>query len=136
MALNSRPVSVAETDPASFGSATGFVYTINTVVGAGFLGLPWAYRQGGWLLCGALQIGITLLGWGLSLMLLEVMSRVEAITRLREEGYNIPSLGVQQMCGKKVYDNDIYLIPNTHKPEITHRRFDLTEIVRVLFGPK
>lgn len=136
MALNSRAAGVAETDPASFGAGTGFVYTVNTTVGAGFLGLPWAYLQGGWLLCVLVQVAIALLSWLMSLMLLEVMSRAEAVTRLREEGYNIPSLGYKHLCGKKVYDNDLYLIPNTHKPEITHRRFDLTELVRIYFGEK
>lgn len=136
MALNARPVSVAETDPASFGAGTGFVFTVNTVVGAGFLSLPWAFSRGGWFFCLLVQVTAALIGWVIALMLLEVMSRAEAVTRLREEGYNIPSLACKQLCWEKIYENDLYLIPNTHKPEITHRRFDLTQLVRIYFGDK
>lgn len=136
MAHTTPAVSVAETDPASFGAGTGFVFTVNTVVGAGFLGLPWAYLKGGWMLCVLIQVTAAMVGWLLSLMLLEVMSRAEAITRLRGEGYNIPTIGCKQLCWQPIYEHDLYLAPNTHKPEITHRRFDLIQIVRIYYGEK
>jgi amino acid permease len=33
-----------------YGITTGYFFTINCIVGAGILGLPWAYRFGGWML--------------------------------------------------------------------------------------
>ena len=32
-----------------FGAVAGYAYTINTVIGAGILALPWAYMKSGWL---------------------------------------------------------------------------------------
>jgi amino acid permease len=34
-----------------YGVLTGYFFTINCIVGAGVLSLPWAYANGGWMLC-------------------------------------------------------------------------------------
>lgn len=52
MALQIRPPSIAEEpDIGRFGVFHGFIYSINLIVGAGFLSLPWVYENGGWALC-------------------------------------------------------------------------------------
>ena len=39
-----------------FGPFVGYLYAINTVIGAGFLSLPWAYDESGWLFCLLIQV--------------------------------------------------------------------------------
>ena len=44
-----RSRSLLEVDE-KYGAWTGYFFTINSIVGAGILGIPWGYRIGGWLL--------------------------------------------------------------------------------------
>ena len=135
MALSIRPDSLSSS-PTTFGLVSGYVFSINTIVGAGFLSLPWAYAQGGWAVSLALQAICMVVGWVFSLLLLEVLSRVETIYKLRDSGHFIqrPSLG--QLTGCRDYYAGQPLLLASLEPEITHRRFDLVEVVRLLLGPK
>lgn len=134
MALRIRPSSLPA-DSGSFGLLSGYVFAINTVVGAGFLSLPWAYSKGGWALSLGLQTVCMIVGWLLSLLQLEVLSRVEALYRLREAGHYIKRPGLSQLLGRKDYYAGEPLLLSSLEPEITHRRFDLIEVVRLLLGP-
>lgn len=133
MAVRIRPASLPVA-PSSFGLLSGYVFAINTVVGAGFLSLPWAYAQGGWALSLGLQSVCMAVGWLLSLLQLEVLSRVEALYRLREAGHYIQRPGLRQLLGRKDYYAGEPLLLSSLEPEITHRRFDLIEVVRLLLG--
>ena len=134
MALSIRPASIADTDLATFGLGSGFVFTINTVVGAGFLSLPWAYANGGWLLCLLLQLTFMVLSWVMCLLLLEVLSRVEAITRLREAGHTLECKSLLSVLARPTEKGKPLL--SSEEPSISSRRFDIASVVRTLFGPR
>lgn len=133
MALSIRPPSVPYYESGRFGLWTGYFFTINCVVGAGFLSIPWAFQRGGWVFCLIFQLLVSGVSMYLSKQLLEVMSRVEVLQRMKEEDQKVPTVRFCEMFTQKGEE----LLPQTHHtPEITARRFDITEIVRIIFGEK
>jgi hypothetical protein len=74
----------ADSDDESGGAAAtgfspfvGFCFTINYILGTGFLTIPWALAQGGWLLSTLVVIVVGLLSDASKNYLLEAMARAE-----------------------------------------------------------
>lgn len=62
---------------AGFSPFVGFCFTINYILGTGFLTIPWALAQGGWLLSTLVLIVVGLLSDASKNYLLEAMARAE-----------------------------------------------------------
>ena len=68
-----------EEDYVRFGGFPGYAYTLNSVIGAGFLSIPWVYQRGGWAISVGIQVVFLLLGWALARQVVEITSRVTAL---------------------------------------------------------
>lgn len=119
-----------------FGFLTGFLFTINLVIGAGLLSLPYAFRMSGYLISGLYTFLCCLFGFAWACMLIEVMSRCEAIIQMNEQGTTIKRPTFKEIIfGKSKKNLDEALINiDECVPDITHRRVDLCEMIDVLFG--
>ena len=45
----SRTISLIDVEE-KYGLLVGYFFTINSIIGAGILGVPWAFQAAGWLL--------------------------------------------------------------------------------------
>jgi Transmembrane amino acid transporter protein len=63
--------------PQGFSPFVGFCFTINYILGTGFLTIPWALAQGGWLLSTLVLITVGVLSDMSNTYLLETMARAE-----------------------------------------------------------
>lgn len=117
-----------------FSLITGYVYAINSVIGAGFLSIPWAYENAGWLFSLSFQIFVSLQSYFLAMQLLECMSRTEVLLRIQEEGGSIRQLTIKELF---IQHHKVTLIPSPNlTPRITHRVITVTDIVKVIAGPR
>ena len=99
-----------QTEAFSFGVAVCF--TINYIMGSGFLSVPWAFSQAGYVLG---VIAILLVSYILNITknyVLESMARAEAIT-----------VDKYVECSKPTY-------------EVTNRKFSITELMKLFGGKK
>lgn len=131
-----KPESSPLENSSHLGSISGFLLTINVVIGAGVLGLPYAFKQSGYLLSSIYTVLCCILGYYWACQLIEVMSRCEAITQLKAKGIVVKRPNLKQIIfGKTKLDIQEHLISNYQiEPDITHRRIDLTEMVSIIFG--
>lgn len=70
----------------TMGLFSGFVFSINVMIGAGFLGLPYSFSQTGIVLSLIYLILLCLLNNYLSLIFLEVMHKAFLLKNMKEEG--------------------------------------------------
>jgi len=63
--------------------------------------------------------------------MLDMMSRMEIIGRLRAEGQELPQLTIFTMFNSNEYQ---LLNEKKHIPEITIRKFDYIEMIGIVFG--
>ena len=132
-----REDSVTESlshDIEKFGLFTGYVYAINSVIGAGFLGIPWAYENSGWLFSFSFQILVSFQSYIQAMQLLESMSRSEVLLRIIEEGGTVRQLTLKDLLTQPAKEN--LMQPRTTSPVITHRVITITDIVKIVAGPK
>ena len=101
----------------------GFVLTLNASIGSGILVIPWAFAKGGVALGTGLAALSTVVVLVLAFQMMEVMSRTEAYVRRRE-----------RKGGEA--DETMELQGDWETPCITDRKFDVTEMVRLLYGEK
>ena len=118
-------------DLAQFGLWTGYFFSINVVVGSGFLALPYSFNRSGWLLALIFMVLIAFLCYILASQTLEVMSRVECIKQLEDIGIYIPNAKIKHLFLGGYPKQDI---PDEIQPEVTGRRFDLSTMAGILFG--
>lgn len=123
-------------ESATFGFWTGFFFMINCTVGAGFLSLPWAYSEAGWLFCLCIQLGTTALCAYLFRLYLEVMSYTEAVIQMREGGIEIEPVTLKGFFALLKYKQEPLANPSVIAPVITERRLDASKIVKVLLGDR
>ncbi|CAG9314267.1 unnamed protein product [Blepharisma stoltei] len=136
MSIMDFSIEPSSVNPDKFGLSTGYFFSVNIVVGAGFLALPHAFKTSGWLISFFYMIFTAYQSYYLARQLLEVMSRTEVIVRLREEGKKVkPPTWRQILTGQKAGE-DLLEKERTPRPIITSRRFDVTENIRILFGQK
>lgn len=116
---------------ARFGLWTGYFFTVNVVVGSGFLTLPYAFSRSGWALALFFMILIAILSFYLARQVLEILARVECMKQLEEVQIFIERPTFRQLifggCPKVI-------IPDEVKLEITDRRFDLSCLAGILLG--
>lgn len=122
----------------------GYFYTINSIIGSGILSIPWAYKEGGWLLGILSQIFTTIFTLVLAYHQIQIMSRIEVLSNLSKSGYKILPLKLSQLFTRTfpqefmISDNEPKeeqeLLEIKDKPEISHVRYDLSEMVTVLLG--
>eukprot|EP00164_Ancoracysta_twista_P005366 GFYU01007339.1.p1 GENE.GFYU01007339.1~~GFYU01007339.1.p1 ORF type:complete len:509 (-),score=132.53 GFYU01007339.1:252-1778(-) len=106
----------------------GYAFTLNFVIGAGVLGIPFAFAKAGVVLAGLFLVIITIVMGITMSWLIEVNGRAEAITALEKNGglsgritapeYEITTrkYGVGQWCtiflgatGGKIYDSSLFI---------------------------
>ena len=115
----------------SFGLWTGYIFAINSIVGAGFLGIPWAYDNAGWLFCIFYQIFISIQSYFLSLQTLESISRAEVLLQKIERGEAIPVLSFKQLLSKP---HTYTLLKSNSNLIITDRLITCADICKLAFG--
>jgi amino acid permease len=129
-----RPPTFVINDPACFGLWTGYFFLINSTVGAGFLTIPWTYDKAGWVYSMLVQLITTLISILLAYQLIEVMAKVEVIIKMRESGKWTSNHNSLSLIFRK-YQSE-YIVPSSYIPELTYRRLDIVELIRILFGPR
>ena len=103
----------------------GFFFSINSIIGAGILAVPWAFQEGGMVLGIGLMLFAGVLALVLSLQMLEIMSRTEAWVRRTEGGKKSDSL------------EEVELLQGTNEePTISERKFDMTEMFNLFYGER
>lgn len=112
---------------------TGYFFSINVVVGAGFLTLPYVFHRAGWLFSSAYMIFTAFVCYFIAAQLIEVMSRAEIILRMREEGYKIDKPSFKELFLGRKCEGSI-LLKESYTPQITDRRIDVSESMRIIFG--
>jgi amino acid permease len=118
-----------------FGLLVGYGFFLNTVIGAGFLSIPFAYQAGGWLLSLLIQCGCILLGLVYAYMILETLSLVSSIDYLKQQSCRIPPIGFWKLFTESsTYSSLIERrIPT---PKLTQNQYDMVEMTRILLGQK
>lgn len=117
-----------------FGFWTSYFFMINCVIGAGFLSLPWAYSNGGWLMGIFLQVVTSLVTYYIYCLYLEVLARVDVLIRLKQDGSDLVPVSLSRFIRIAQRRRRRPLLSAEYYPEITNRRMDAAEIVRVVFG--
>lgn len=119
-----------------FGVGAGYAYTVNSVIGAGFLSVPWAFQRAGWLLSLCMQTLFLAVGWLLSNQLLEITSRVEAMKQSEEQGVPIKPISLPQVLrhGLSLRPEQPSLLPYPSPALSDTRQYDLSDIVKLLMG--
>ena len=107
---------------ATHGFWVGFFFSINSIIGAGILAVPWVYDKGGLALGSTLQVIAAVLALILGFQMLEIMSRTEALVRQKEE--------------TKPSSDETDLLEDPTAPTITTRKFDMTEMVSLFCDNK
>jgi amino acid permease len=116
---------------ARFGLIVGYGFFVNTVVGAGFLSIPFAYLTGGWLLALCLQAGCIVLGLLYSYMVLETTSRIASIDFLKLEGCALPPIGFKGLFKEAPQPLIERKIP---APRLSQQQYDMSEMTDMLLG--
>ena len=112
----------------------GYCFIINSVIGAGILGIPWAYYTAGWLLGILCQLYALLMSIASSYQILSGWSRVEAIVQLKEQGHQIAPVRVFDIFKPAKTESREYLKNNSIVPIIAERKFDLYEMTTITMG--
>ena len=120
MVLSIREPSLPYISHGKFGFFTGYIFTINLVIGAGFLSIPWAYENSGWLFSLLFQIFVSVQMYIVSSQLLESLSRSEILLRMTEEGKDIHSISLQKLFTKPLLQEKLIQPPHL-TPMITQR---------------
>ena len=135
MVLSIREASLPYSHHGKFGLWTGFIFTINCTIGAGFLSIPWAFNNAGWLFCITIQILAGIQGYFLAQQVLELMSRSEVLVRMTEEGKDIHPISWKKLFSKPKTSKSLISPPHL-VPIITNRVINLPDMVKLVFGPK
>lgn len=135
MAFSIRDPSLPLITHEKFGLFTGYMFTINCIIGAGFLSIPYAFQTAGWLFCLVYQIIATVQTYYTSMQVLEIMSRAEILIRMTEDGRDIHRISYSKLF--YVPQKSEKLNQNPHlTPTITHRQINLPDAVKLVFGEK
>ena len=129
------------TTSQGFSFWTGYFFVINVSVGAGFLNIPAVFQKTGWAFSAGFILVTALLSYVMGSQLIEVMSRVQVISQLQERGMQIQKPTFKQVFWRakdgELIDHDDELIDHEEStPFISDKRYDMTELVRILFGNK
>ena len=98
----------------------GFFFSVNAIVGCGVLAVPWSFQQAGVVLSSFLVLFAGFLALIFCFQMLEIMSRLE--------------LYVQRIESKDSIDEDTKLLAAPQEPTIRERKFDMEEMVGLMYG--
>lgn len=112
----------------------GYCFVINSIIGAGILGIPWAYYTAGWFLGILCQIFCLFMSVASSYQILSGWSRVEAIVQLKEQGHQIAPVRVFDLFKPAPSENTELLKNTSIVPVIADRKFDLFEMTSITMG--
>ncbi|OMJ92823.1 hypothetical protein SteCoe_4365 [Stentor coeruleus] len=136
MALSIREPSLPYIPHGKFGILTGYIFVLNSTIGAGFLSIPWAYENSGWFFSLIFQILTTILCYYLSIQTLESMSRAEILSRMTEEGKDIHRISFKKLFQNPNHPDHLLKPPPHLTPMITNRLINLPDIVKMVFGER
>ena len=125
----------------------GYALVLNSIIGPSVLAIPWAYSRGGIILGIICQLITTLISTVLTYQTLQIISRLELIKDLQENGFQIKPVSILQLF-KSTLPSDFIRNTNSsqedsnenssfisqEKPKITKDCTDLTEMVKILLG--
>ena len=116
----------------------GYCFTLNSVIGAGILSIPWAYATCGWLLGIITQCTVLFISINSSFFVISTWSRIECMAELQESGAIIAPVPFSHIFQDSQYqyitseDNSAKL--EGIKPHISSRKFDSYEMTRISMG--
>ena len=126
----------------------GYTYTINSIIGAGILAIPWAYSNCGWALGILIQMLVLFISLSASYLMLSTWSRVESIAQLIESGVKVLPVSFTHLFsrtptpqrlveaqGEEALEDPLGNIQNK-LPTIRNRKFDIYEIVKLTMGER
>ena len=116
----------------------GYCYTLNSIIGAGILSIPWAYATSGWVLGILSQLIALFISLNSSFFVIATWSRIECLATLQESGAVITPVPFSHLFEETQYqyitsENDSVNL-NGHKPHISTRKFDICEMTRISMG--
>lgn len=112
----------------------GYCFVINSIIGAGILGIPWAYYTAGWFLGIICQVFCFFMSIASSYQILSGWSRVEAIVQLKEQGHQIAPVSVFDLFKPVPSEKTEHLKTISIVPVIADRKFDLFEMTCITMG--
>jgi amino acid permease len=132
------------TDKSRYGLFTGYVFTINCIIGTGFLSIPYAFDNSGIIFGFLYQLVVGIQGYAISRIFLECMSRAEVLLRTIETGEKINYAPFRKAFFRPAAQNfldestESHLmvadIPSGFIPIITKRVITIQEVMRLTFG--
>ena len=118
----------------------GYSYTINSIIGAGILAIPWGYANCGWLIGILIQVLVLGISFSASYLLLSTWSRVEIIAQIKESGGSTIQVPLTHLFRSPKIESFIpktdSIIIKDRTPKILDRKFDLNEMVTLTMGKK
>lgn len=131
---------------SEFGLVTGYIFTINCIIGTGFLSVPYAFDSSGLIFCLIYQVFVGFQAYLMARMLLESMSRAEVLMRMAENGRKIHYVPFSKyfnrpkteslLDGPTDYNPIITDTPSPYTPTITHRVITVPEVMKLAFGER
>ena len=118
-AITRRPSATAQ----DFNSLTAVLFTINYIIGTGFLTIPWAFSQCGILIGVLTMVIIVLPSTVAAYFVLETMARAEGLDRCLvaprdREKHNYQSISADHEIEKQCPSDSVWLV-GSHKYEVT-----------------
>ena len=118
----------------NLGAGAGFVFTMNIVIGTGFLGLPYAFQETGILLSLIYLALVSALNNYLSLMFLEVIHKAHLLKISEEEGIPFYLNARDIILHSK---KSVTVAENTERLQsINERKIDASSAMSIIFGRK
>ncbi|OMJ70645.1 hypothetical protein SteCoe_31324 [Stentor coeruleus] len=121
----------------------GYAFTINSLIGAGILNIPWGYSQSGVLFGLIVQFVVALISMMLSYQTMQGWCRAETIARYREKGLKAETVPLSTILFDKPHNafnnsqENQNLIDSTDVPTgISTRKFDFYEIIKLTLGKR
>mmetsp|Transcript_60884 Transcript_60884/g.69620 ORF Transcript_60884/g.69620 Transcript_60884/m.69620 type:complete len:473 (+) Transcript_60884:54-1472(+) len=113
-------------------------YIINSLVGAGFLAVPYVFFHGGWALTLVASLFITILNYIAYTCHIETMARMEAYLQLIETGQHKTSLtDVERYFWKDIGEPLLDREEESNKeikPEVTDRKLEVSDLCYLTLG--
>jgi amino acid permease len=133
---------VREPSVQTLNAFQAYFFAVNTVMCTGFLAIPWVFQSAGWLLGICLLAFFAFQSAWLSFMLLETMSRTEALAVLEDLGEPAEKTTLIKAANlfrttpsyPQAAATYTRITEHASRLEISDRRMDCTSIVRLLFG--
>eukprot|EP00118_Oscarella_pearsei_P014556 m.125378 g.125378 ORF g.125378 m.125378 type:complete len:545 (+) comp37872_c0_seq2:145-1779(+) len=133
---------MADVPGGTFGLFLGFFYTLNIVVGTGFLGMPYAILKAGVLVSGLAMLVIVFFAVVTTLWVLEAMSRAQALEHHQKTKASRPSVSCNFVdVGNESEDSEkgeteglLRRAAPTYEIR-SDRKFDFPELCHLFLGP-